>query len=155
MAIEIERKFLLESDAWRSAVTQSCRLAQGYLLAQKQLCIRVRTSGDQAWLTIKGETRGCQRCEYEYPIPVADAGELMALCQDPVVDKWRHVVVYEGQRWEIDEFLGANHGLIVAEIELERPDEPFERPSWLGPEVTDDPRYYNANLSCHPFSLWA
>ncbi len=153
MGKEIERKFLVVGDDWRSA--QSTLLRQGYLSTDKHRTVRVRVSGDSAFLTIKGLTTGATRREFEYPIPVDDANELLdELCQPPLIEKQRHVIRGDGVTWEIDEFLGENDGLVVAEVELQDEDQAFSRPSWLGEEVTDDPRYYNANLVKRPYSSW-
>ena len=152
MALEIERKFLVTGTAWRSATPQY--LCQGYLNRDKQRTVRVRVAGEQAFLTIKGLSRGATREEFEYPIPLADAQALLALCEGATIEKYRHVLDWRGHRWEVDEFLGANQGLVVAEIELTREDVAFERPDWLGAEVTQDARYYNANLVDLPFQRW-
>lgn len=153
MATEIERKFLVHGDAWRTA--NGVLLVQGYLNRDKARTVRVRIAGDQAFLTIKGLTQGATRAEFEYAIPVADAHQLLALSDGPVLEKVRHTFAHEGHTWEVDEFHGANDGLVVAEIELTREDEPFTRPDWLGNEVTHDSRFYNANLIAHPWSTWA
>ena len=162
MAIEIERKFLPASEAWRGQVERSIRMAQGYLNPAsavrdglQQTSIRVRIAGDEAWLNIKSRELGAQRQEFEYAIPVADAEALLALCVGGRVEKLRHHVHHGGHLWEVDEFLGDNVGLIVAEIELSAPDEAFARPDWLGLEVTDQARYYNLNLSERPWSGWS
>jgi len=152
MATEIERKFLVHGDAWRTR--DPIRISQGYLCRAKERTVRVRIAGDRAWITIKGITTGASRPEYEYEIPIADANELLRLCEGPLIEKLRHVIVHEGMTWEIDEFRGDNEGLIVAEVELDDEAESFARPSWLGEEVTDDPRYFNANLSVRPFTTW-
>ncbi|MCB1599358.1 MAG: CYTH domain-containing protein [Lysobacterales bacterium] len=154
MAIEIERKFLLKGDAWRNQVQRSAYMAQGYL-GGTRASVRVRVSGDVAWLNIKSQTRGSTRLEFEYPIPRADADVLLEqLADGPVVSKTRHYVEIDSHVFEIDEFDGANQGLIVAEIELGSADEAFPRPSWLGLEVTDDLRYYNLSLVKQPYSQW-
>jgi adenylate cyclase len=154
VAIEIERKFLLAGDAWRSAVQRSQRLAQGYLGGER-VSVRVRIGGVQAWLTIKARVRGSSRLEFEYPIPVEDAEQLLAELSLPGrIEKIRHHVVVGGMLWEVDEFLGDNAGLVVAEIELPAVDHSFERPSWLGAEVTEHTRYYNSALAEHPYSRW-
>jgi adenylate cyclase len=152
MGIEIERKFLVDGDDWRHA--PAVPYAQGYLNRDKQRTVRVRIAEDSAWLTVKGASSGATRAEFEYPIPVADAEQLLALCDGPLVRKLRRVVVHAGATWEIDEFQGANAGLVVAEIELGSEDEAFEAPPWLGAEVTHDPRYFNSNLAAAPFSTW-
>lgn len=155
MATEIERKFLLASDDWRAEVEESMRLTQGYLSRGQQSAVRVRIKGDTAQLNIKHTIDGISRLEYEYPLPLTDAQEILErVALRPLIDKTRHHV-HRGQHlWEIDEFYGENAGLIVAEIELNDPDEVFERPSWLGKEVSDDVRYYNSRLSECPYSQW-
>jgi CYTH domain-containing protein len=152
MPTEIERKFLVHGTDWRQGVPT--RLRQGYLNRDKRRTIRVRVAGSRAHLTIKGLTQGASRPEFEYEIPVRDAEELLALCDGPPVEKNRYTVAHAGARWEIDEFLGVNAGLVVAEIELTDEQEAFERPSWLSTEVTHDPRYYNANLLATPYGTW-
>jgi len=114
----------------------------------------VRLAGEQAFLTIKGATLGAARAEFEYAVPVADARALLAICDGPVVEKVRSLCPYEGMTWEVDEFLGANAGLVLAEIELDAEDQPFVRPPWLGAEVTGDARFVNANLAVRPFTSW-
>jgi adenylate cyclase len=154
MPIEIERKFLLTSDGWRAAVTHSERLAQGYLGGERA-SVRVRIGGEQAFLNIKARVRGAARLEFEYPIPLADAEQLLGeLCLPGRVEKIRHHVRHGGSLWEIDEFLGDNAELVVAEIELDRVDAAFDKPDWLGREVTDDERYYNLALAEHPYTQW-
>ncbi|EMI42079.1 CYTH domain-containing protein [Rhodopirellula sp. SWK7] len=153
MGIEIERKFLVIDQGYRSE--DSTLLRQGYLSTVKERTVRVRVAGEKAFLTIKGITEGSKRSEYEYEIPVADAAEMLdELCEPPLIEKRRYRTVHEGMVWEIDEFFGDNEGLTLAEIELDEEGQTFERPSWLGEEVTDDRRYYNANLVSHPFSKW-
>ena len=152
MGIEIERKFLVVGDDWRAA--PAIAVAQGYLNRDKQRTVRVRVVQQQAWLTIKGANAGAVRAEFEYPIPVADARQLLSLCDGPLVRKLRRKVEHAGHTWEIDEFQGDNAGLVVAEIELPAEDAAFERPDWLGAEVTHDPRYFNANLASSPYSTW-
>lgn len=154
MGVEIERKFLLAGDAWRG-LGQAVLLRQGYLSSTRERVVRVRIEGEQAMLTIKGANVGATRGEWEYPIPLADAVELLdGLCEQPLIEKVRHRIEHAGMVWEVDEFLGANAGLIVAEIELASEDQPFEKPDWIGAEVSGDARYYNANLIRHPFSQW-
>jgi len=152
MGIEIERKFLVVGDDWRQA--PAVPYAQGYLNRDKQRTVRVRVAKDKAWLTVKGASHGATRAEFEYAIPVADAEQLLALCDGPLVRKLRRVVEHAGATWEIDEFQGDNAGLVVAEIELASEDEAFEAPQWLGAEVTHDARYFNSNLAAAPFSTW-
>ena len=161
MPIEIERKFLVTSDAWRAAAHRVVPMAQGYINDQAALdegaqraSVRVRIAGDEAFLNIKSREIGHTRQEFDYPVPVADARALLALCMGGLVDKRRHYVEHAGHLWEVDEFLGDNAGLVVAEIELDAADQRFERPSWLGAEVTDDVRYYNLALASHPFTSW-
>ena len=155
MAIEIERKFLVKSDAWRSQAESRELLRQGYLSSGAGCSIRARISGEQAWLNLKAKRSGMTRLEFEYPIPRADADQILdELCTGPLLEKYRHRIPMDGLVWEIDEFLGANAGLIVAEIELPSEDAAFARPDWLGEEVTEDERYYNFNLAQKPFGEW-
>lgn len=155
MAIEIERKFLLASDAWRAQVSRSIPMDQGYLGGERA-SVRVRVAGDEAWLNIKARQRGSARLEFEYPIPVDEAQQMLdALALPGRIRKVRHHVTVGQHLWEIDEFACDNAGLVVAEIELAAADEGFERPEWLGLEVTDDIRYYNAALAEQPYSRWS
>ncbi len=154
MGIEIERKFLVTGDGWRQPASAQTRFSQGYLSRDPARTVRVRIAGSQAFLTIKGATHGATRAEFEYAVPLADAQALLALCDGPVVEKIRHLCLHEGMTWEVDEFLGANAGLVVAEIELDAEGQAFARPAWLGDEVTGDGRYVNANLGVRPFSSW-
>jgi adenylate cyclase len=153
VGVEIERKFLLAGDAWRALGTPML-LRQGYLSSDPARVVRVRVDGDQAYLTIKGKSTGATRGEWEYSIPLADANELLALCEQPLVEKTRRKIEVGGNVWEVDEFLGANQGLVIAEIELSSEDQAFDKPDWIGEDVTDDKRYYNSNLAKHPFSDW-
>ncbi|MFC3109417.1 CYTH domain-containing protein [Undibacterium arcticum] len=154
MGVEIERKFLLRGDGWRG-LGQRVLLRQGYLSSDPARVVRVRIEGESAMLTIKGRNTGASRGEWEYPIPLADAQVFLdTLCQQPIIEKYRSRIAHAGMVWEVDEFLGANAGLVLAEIELTAEDQPFARPDWVGDEVTDDPRYYNANLIARPFSVW-
>ncbi len=154
MGVEIERKFLLNGDEWRS-LAQGTVYRQGYLSSQKERTVRVRTVDDQGFLTIKGANVGMTRLEYEYEIPVEDAVALLEeLCEKPIIEKIRRKIDYAGFVWEVDEFLGENEGLIMAEIELENEEQPFEKPPWIGEEVSGDARYFNSNLSRKPFSVW-
>lgn len=152
MAIEIERKFLVKSEAWR--VGKPVRFIQGYLNKDKFRTVRIRIAGDNAMLTVKGKTIDMSRAEYEYAIPFSDAEEMLKLCDAPLIEKHRWHVPFGGMLWEVDEFGGDNQGLIVAEIELEDEAQQFDRPDWLGEEVTSDKRYFNSNLSTHPFKNW-
>jgi adenylate cyclase len=155
MPIEIERKFLVRDESWRAKVESSSRILQGYLSLERHLTVRVRLRGDAAFLTLKGGTRGIRRSEFEYPIPRANAQAMLdTLAVAPPVDKVRHLIRVGGHLWELDVFAGENAGLVMAEIELGSEDEAFERPGWLGDEVSEDPRYYNANLARFPFRSW-
>lgn len=155
MAIEIERKFLVADNGWRTAVSRTRRIRQGYLSNNGVSSVRVRCAGDdRAFLTIKSAEQGARRQEFEYAIPVADAELLLGLCEGNIVEKLRHDVPHGGLTWEVDEFLGANQGLVVAEVELDRVDQAIDRPAWLGSEVTSEQRYYNAGLARRPFNSW-
>jgi adenylate cyclase len=155
MAIEIEHKFLLANDDWRKSVQKSVKFRQGYLSSQPTSSIRVRIAGNQAWLNIKSATIGTQRLEFEYEIPLDDAGEILkSLCTEPLIEKTRHFVPNDGNLWEIDEFEGDNDGLIIAEIELPEVGKSFTKPRWLGVEVTHELRYYNNNLVSNPYNKW-
>lgn len=155
MGLEIERKFLLLDDSWRDRVQRRIEIRQGYLAQDEQRAIRVRIHDEQAHINIKSTEDGIHRHEFEYDIPLEDARALFEhVVQGPVIEKIRHELHVGPHLWEIDEFLGANAPLVVAEIELQRADEPFERPAWLGQEVSTDRRYYNSNLARHPFSQW-
>jgi len=152
MAIEIERKFLVEGNDWRNKPGTLFR--QGYLNRDKERTVRVRIAGEQAYLTIKGISIGASRAEFEYEIPVTDAEQLLLLCDGPLIEKTRYLVPHAGMVWEVDEFHGANHGLVVAEIELQSEDQQFDKPSWAGQEVTDDKRYFNSSLAGYPYNTW-
>ncbi|MGD1982992.1 MAG: CYTH domain-containing protein [Chromatiaceae bacterium] len=155
MGIEIERKFLLASDAWRREVSESRRLVQGYLMRGTDTAIRVRIQGRTAMLNVKHTNDGINRLEYEYEIPLGDAHELLErVALRPLIDKTRHHVREGDHLWEIDEFHGENAGLVIAEIELAHADEAFNKPAWLGEEVSADVRYYNSSLSERPYSQW-
>lgn len=154
MGREIERKFLVTGVAWRQ--DEGILYRQGYLSTAPERTVRVRLVGERAYLTIKGRSAGATRAEYEYEIPVADADEMLTqLCERPLIEKRRHTVEHDGHVWEVDEFAGENAGLVVAEIELEHEEQTFARPTWVGVEVTDDPRYFNANLIHHPYRVWS
>lgn len=154
MAKEIERKFLVRDDTWRAGA-RGIRYRQGYLALMPLCTVRVRIGGERAYLTVKGRAVGCVRDEYEYAIPVGDAGEMLdQLAAGGIIDKTRYRIHHAGRTWEIDEFHGENAGLVVAEIELESAEAKIDRPPWVGAEVTLDPRYTNAALSQHPFSRW-
>ena len=152
MAEEIERKFLLKKDYWPHENVVKYR--QGYLNSDEKKTVRVRTAGDKGYLTIKGASIGASRLEFEYEIPLQDAGILLDLCEKPLIEKNRYKVVDGDFIWEIDEFFGENSGLIIAEIELEHENQEFKKPDWIGEEVTGDPRYYNASLIKNPYKNW-
>ena len=154
MGKEIERKFLVKGDSWRSQA-HGKRYRQGYLSTVKERTVRVRVAGDQGYITIKGITVGAARAEYEYEIPLADANQMLdTLCERPIVEKTRYRLPQDNIVWEIDEFEGDNRGLIVAEVELKDEQQSYPKPDWLGQEVTGDPRYFNANLVAKPFTTW-
>lgn len=157
MAQEIERKFLVAGD-YKSEAYTSVRITQGYLSRVPERVVRVRIKGDKGFITIKGTTNdtGLSRFEWEKEIPLADAQSLLKLAEPGVIDKTRHLIKNTDGRhiWEVDEFHGDNEGLIMAEIELESESDLFDKPSWLGKEVTGDKRYYNAYLSENPYRLW-
>lgn len=156
MGIEIERKFLVVGDGWRQQSTRRKVMRQGYLSGEGgKASIRVRVDGVEARLNMKAAIVGSARAEYDYPMPTADAEEILDTLCVGLVDKTRHYIdTPEGLTWEIDEFAGANAGLIVAELELRAVDQTFARPSWLGREVTEDRRYYNHALALHPYRDW-
>lgn len=154
MAIEIERKFLVRNDNWRTGSAGiSCR--QGYVPTTGDFTVRVRTADDRAYIAVKQRRAGISRSEYEYEIPLADAREMLAgLDRGAIIEKTRYKVPFGGLVWEVDVFSGENKGLIVAEVELESEDQPFELPDWAGREVTEEPQYLNINLSRNPYSRW-
>jgi adenylate cyclase len=154
MGKEIERKFLVIGDVWRSLAKETpCR--QGYLNSAKERTVRIRTIGEKAFLTIKGPTVGATRSEYEYEIPPADCNAMLdTLAEKPIIEKKRYKVPFAGLTWEIDEFFGDNAGLIVAEVELESEGQILRKPEWVGEEVTGDSRYFNSNLIRHPYARW-
>lgn len=152
MATEIERKFLVQGTPWREGT--GTRICQGYLNRDQERTVRVRIAGDQAFLTIKGVTQGATRKEFEYGIPTADAEQLLKLSDGPMIEKNRYVIAHDGCQWEVDEFLGENAGLVMAELELSSEQQSFSRPPWLGIEVTHDRRYYNSCLATQPYRLW-
>ncbi|QLE50166.1 CYTH domain-containing protein [Nostoc sp. C057] len=154
MAKEIERKFLVKGDSWRGLVEGSV-YRQGYIATQDKVAVRIRIVGEKSYLTIKGPSIKYSRLEFEYPIPVEDAQEMLeALCERPFIEKIRYKIQLGGLIWEIDEFDGVNKGLILAEVELTNENQEIELPSWIGQEVSDDSRYFNSNLVKHPFSQW-
>ncbi|QHG17413.1 CYTH domain-containing protein [Nostoc sp. ATCC 53789] len=154
MAKEIERKFLVKGDSWRGLVEGSV-YRQGYIATQDKVAVRIRIVGEKSYLTIKGPSIKYSRLEFEYPIPVEDAQEMLeALCERPFIEKIRYKIQSGGLIWEIDEFDGVNKGLILAEVELTDENQEIELPSWIGQEVSHDSRYFNSNLVKHPFSQW-
>jgi adenylate cyclase len=153
MAMEIERRFLVNGDAWRS-LGQASEYQQGYISVDAERIVRVRIAGDQAWLTLKAKVTDVSRHEFEYPIPKADALTILASMCPMQVSKHRTKVPVGAHVWEIDEFHGENDGLILAEIELDSENTPFDKPHWIGEEVTQDGRYTNAYLANHPYSSW-
>jgi len=154
MGVEIEKKFLLTGSDWKQ-LAEGTAYRQGYLSSVKERTVRVRTIKDKGFLTVKGVSIGATRLEYEYEIPFEDANALLdELCEKPLIEKNRYKIDFDGFVWEIDEFFGENKGLIVAEIELEEEDQRFEKPAWVGEDVTGDPRYFNSNLIKKPFSSW-
>jgi adenylate cyclase len=155
MAVEIERKFLVKGDNWRQQARSAVRYRQGYLAESGPGSVRVRIGGDRAHLNIKSATLDMQRHEYEYEIPLQDAEEMLDnLCLRPLVEKTRYEIPHGDHTWEVDVFEGDNEGLVVAEIELQDPNEPFDLPEWADEEVTDDTRYYNVRLVKHPYKDW-
>ena len=154
MANEIERKFLVINQEYKSLGTKHY-IHQGFLSTDKERVVRIRVFDEQAFITVKGKNAGATRAEFEYDIPLEDARYMLEnLCLKPTIEKYRYNINYEGFTWEVDEFLGENEGLLVAEIELEHPDQEFLLPGWVGEEVTADPRYYNANLVKNPYKNW-
>ena len=155
MAKEIERKFLVTGDRWRELVIESARQIQGYFTTNAACSIRVRVSGEEANLNIKSATLGITRTEYDYPLPLNDALDMLEhLCNKPLIEKTRYYVQHENHLWEIDVFEGDNAGLVVAEVELKSADEKVALPDWAGDDVSDDPRYYNVCLVTHPYKSW-
>ncbi|MCH9672619.1 MAG: CYTH domain-containing protein [Gammaproteobacteria bacterium] len=155
MAIEIERKFLTASDDWLAEADEGVVMRQGYIHNSQGVTVRARIAGDAAWLTVKGPTEGIARAEFEYSIPVGDAQRMLdSMCDGPLIEKRRYRIARAPHVWEIDVFAGENEGLTLAEIELADAEEPYDRPQWLGLEVSDDERYFNAYLVNHPFRSW-
>lgn len=154
MAQEVERKYLVVGQAWKS-LAAGVPYRQGYLSTVKERTVRVRTAGNHGTLTIKGLTRDVSRLEFEYDIPAADANHILdELCEHPLIEKLRYTIPIGSLTWEVDEFTGENHGLVIAEVELQTPDQRFDRPPWIGEEVSSDPRFFNANLVKHPYRTW-
>lgn len=155
MAVEIERKFLVVGQSWRDSVESSTRIVQAYIASTDKATVRVRIKADRAFLTLKGNSQGISRSEFEYEVPVPDAERMIAeLAQGPVIDKVRHIIPVAGHTWELDVFAGDNAGLVMAEVELSSSEEEFVLPDWAGNEVSDDGRYYNVNLVTNPYRNW-
>lgn len=155
MGMEIERKFLVASDAWRAGAERGRRMTQGYLSRGDRVSVRIRVAGEEAWFNIKQAVSLTVRREYEYAMPLADARELLEeACEGALVDKTRYHVHHEAHLWEVDVFHGDNEGLLVAEVELQAEDEHFARPAWLGEDVSEDPRYLNQCLARRPWREW-
>lgn len=153
MGIEIERKFLVKGETWRS-LGQGVAFTQGYLAGSDQAIVRVRIAGDAAYLTVKGKVQNLTRQEFEYEIPVVEAQAILRLCHPRIVEKTRYKIYLQNLTWEVDEFVGANQGLVIAEVELTSPDQPISLPEWIAQEVSDDPRYFNSYLAQHPYTTW-
>jgi adenylate cyclase len=154
MPLEIERKFLVANSNWKRNVNKEIVIKQGYLSSNPDRTVRVRIAGEKGIITIKGKTVNTTRTEYEYEIPLADALNLMNLCEKPLIEKTRYNVLENGNLWEVDVFEGDNKGLTVAEIELESEDQKVVLPNWAGQEVSHENKYYNACLIKHPFKNW-
>jgi CYTH domain-containing protein len=154
MGMEIERKFLVKNDSWRK-LSHGTKYHQGFLSSNKERTVRIRTTGNQGYLTIKGIANGAMRMEYEYEIPAIDARAMLEdLCEKPLIVKSRYKIEHRGFVWEVDEFYNENQGLIIAEVELDFIDQKFDKPDWIGTEVTGDPKYFNSNLIHHPYNQW-
>jgi adenylate cyclase len=154
MGLEIERKFLVKNDNWKSVADSGTKVKQGYLNSEMERTVRVRTASEKGILTIKGKNQNLTRAEFEYEIPIDDADALMNLCEKPIIEKTRHLVKMDTNTWEIDVFEGKNKGLVVAEIELQSEDQVVQYPDWLGQEVSTDARYFNSSLIKNPFENW-
>lgn len=154
--IEVERKFLVKTDAYKAEATSSNLIVQGFLNTHPERTVRVRIYGDKGYVTIKGKSNktGTSRFEWEKEIDVDEAKALLNLCEDGILEKTRYLIPFGEHIFEVDEFLGNNEGLIVAEVELNSEDEFFEKPQWLGEEVTGDVKYYNSQISKHPYKAW-
>ena len=156
MAVEIERKFLIHQHIWQQMIPQeTIHIKQAYLTNDCKCTLRVRIANEKSFITIKGKTKNISRDEFEYEIPLDDARQLFALSVSSIIEKYRHIIVIDNKKWEVDEFLGNNKGLFVAEIELTSEDESFQKPSWIGKEVTNDHRYRNSYLAKTPITEWS
>lgn len=147
MGIEIEHKYLVNDDSYQQLASEMHPICQGYLSRDPERTVRIRVTGDKGFLTVKGKNEGVSRLEFEYQIPVNEARQLLSLCEPPILEKNRYIVIYKDKKWEIDEYLGRLDGLVLAEIELDTPDEEYDLPSFIGENVTGDPAYYNSNLA--------
>ena len=154
MAREIERKFLVNRAMWRGDPGRAVRFRQGYLSTDPARVVRVRIEGDRAFLAVKGKTRGIERAEFEYPVPIADAEQLLRLCVQPIIEKTRTSTLFDRRTWVVDEFAGDNAGLLLAEVEMASPNELVMLPPWIDREVSNDPRYFNSNLARVPYRRW-
>ena len=154
MGLEIERKYLIKNDAWKTTADSGTKIKQGYLNSNKERTVRVRIYGDKGFLTIKGKNKNLTRQEFEYSIPLEDAQELLKLCEKPIIEKTRYLIKDNNHNWEIDIFEGENKGLEVAEVEVEKEEDQIHSPEWLGKEVSNDSRYYNSSLISSPFCKW-
>jgi adenylate cyclase len=154
MGLEIERKFLLKNTDWKSEADEGTLIKQGYLNSHIERTVRVRISNNKGEITIKGKTNNLTRKEFEYQIPLEEAISLIKLCEQPIIEKTRFLIKQGNLKWEIDEFEGDNKGLIVAEIELENESQNFDKPDWIGQEVSQDAKYYNSSLLSNPFKNW-
>ena len=153
MGTEIERKYLVKNDQWKG-LAPGKRYCQGYIATLGRRTVRVRIIGEQGYLTLKGPSIGTVRAEFEYPIPLADAQEMLnTLCDQPLIDKIRYKIPIDNLIWEVDEFLGENSGLVIAEVELERADQEIDLPPWIDRQVTDA-KYFNSNLTRNPYGQW-
>lgn len=147
MGVEIEHKYLVKGDSYKGASTESHHIMQGYLSRTPERTVRIRVRDNEGYLTVKGINHGDKRAEYEYPIPYADAIEMLQLCEGQIIDKTRYIVPFGGFIWEVDEFHGAHEGLVIAEIEIPSSDTHYDRPDFISDNVTGDPQYYNSALS--------
>lgn len=155
MSVEIEHKYLVDKKSLTRIIPESShQIRQGYLSIEPSKTVRIRTKDKQGFITIKGKTQGSSRLEFEYEIPYTEATELIKLFCSCIIEKTRHIVLYEGKIWEIDEFKGMNEGLVIAEIELSNETEEYRKPEWLDVNVTKDMKYANSNLSVNPYSTW-
>jgi len=155
MGKEIERKFLVKSDDYKTPLTSKIYINQGYFAEGVRVRLSKSLGKDEGFITFKSPTEGMTRTEFEYKIPFVEAEEILNnLCKGPIIEKTRHIIFYSGEKWEVDEFFGDNEGLVVAELEMSDEEHNFEKPDWLGEEVTQNKRYYNSDLTKNPFKNW-